>query len=84
LTRDQEEAYAAYYFRGFLLLHEMSEWIGRSKFRDMIGEFAQFCINHRSITTDTFLEFAEQSLGKKVRELVDRWLDYDGIGIPTS
>ena len=82
LTRDQEAAYAAYYFRGFLLLHEVSEKIGRSEFRKMIGEFAQICVKSRTITTEFFLEFMEQKLGTKARKIACDWLDYDGIGTP--
>ena len=84
LTRDQGEAYAAYYYRGFLLLHEVSEKVGRSEFRKMVGEFAQVCVKHRTITTDLFLDFAEEKLGKIAREIANQWLDYSGIGIPSN
>lgn len=84
LSRDREESYAAYYFRGFLLLNELSEKVGEEKFRTMIGEFAQYCIKNRSITSDIFLEFMEKRLGKETREIANRWLDYEGIGVPTG
>ncbi|TFG26706.1 hypothetical protein EU528_13945 [Candidatus Thorarchaeota archaeon] len=84
LTRDQEEAYAAYYFRGFLLLHEISEKIGRTEFRNMVGEFAQICVKNRIVTTDIFLEFMEQKLGTKAREIANDWLSFDGIGTPAE
>ena len=83
LTRDQEAAYAAYYFRGFLLLHDVSEKVGRSEFHMMVREFAQICVKNRTVTTDLFLEFMEQKLGTKTRKIASDWLDYDGIGIPS-
>ncbi|TFH03090.1 MAG: hypothetical protein E4H14_17165 [Candidatus Thorarchaeota archaeon] len=84
LTRDQEEAYAAYYFRGFLLLHEISEKIGRIEFRKMIGEFAQICAKNRDITTDMFLEFIEENSKTKIIDTAKNWLDFEGVGIPLS
>jgi hypothetical protein len=84
LTREQREAYAAYYYRGFLLLHEISEKTGRSEFRKMVGEFAQVCAKHKAITTEMFLEFSEQALGKKSRKIANQWLDYSGAGIPSN
>ena len=83
LTRDQGEAYAAYYFRGFLLLHEVSEKTNRSKFRDMVREFAQVCNKNRTVTTDMLLEFMEDKLGKDARKIADNWLDFGGIGVPS-
>jgi len=84
LTRDQGESYGAYYFRGFLLLHEISEKIGRVEFRKMVGEFAQLCVNQRTVTTDLFLEFLEQKLGKKATAIAKQWLYFEGIGIPSK
>ena len=84
MTRDHEESYAAYYFRGFLLLHEISQKIGRVEFRKMVGEFAQVCVNQRAVTTDLFLEFLEQKLGKKATAIAKQWLDFEGIGIPSK
>jgi len=83
LTRDQEEAYAAYYFRGFLLLHKLSEEAGRTKVHEAIGEFAQICVKQKAVTTDMFLDFLEQKLGKQATILVNKWLDYEGSGVPT-
>ena len=82
LTRDQDEAYGAYYFRGFLLLNEISEKVGREDFHKMIGEFAQICVKQKSVTTDMFLEFMEDQLGKQSVEIANQWLDYEGIGTP--
>ncbi|MFW9843907.1 MAG: M1 family aminopeptidase [Candidatus Thorarchaeota archaeon] len=82
LTRDQGDAYAAYYFRGFLLLHELSENTGRMKFRDLVGEFAQVCTKNRSVTTDMLLDFIEDKLGKGTRKIADNWLNFEGVGIP--
>ncbi len=82
LTRDSNTAYAAYYFRGFLLLNEIAKHFGRDKVNSLIGEFAQFCIEQKSVSTDNFQELLERRLGKQSRELVDRWLDYEGKGIP--
>ena len=84
LLRDREESYAAYYFRGFLLLNEISEDIGRDSFREMIGEFAQFCVKNKSVTSDIFLEFMEKRLGRDTRTLANRWLDYEGVGVPSN
>jgi len=83
LTRDQEDAYAAYYYRGFLLLHEVSEKTSRSMFREMVSEFAQICNKNRAVTTDMLLGFMEDKLGKEARRIADNWLDFEGIGIPS-
>jgi hypothetical protein len=83
LTRDQEEAYAAYYFRGFLLLNKLAEEIGRSEFDRVVGEFAQICVNQKVITTDMFLDFLNQKFGEKTTTLTNQWLDYEGVGVPT-
>jgi len=82
LTPNQEEAYTAYHSRGFLLLNEISESAGRKEFREMIGEFAQICNHQRSVTTDMFLEFMEQKLGKKATAIANQWLDFEGVGTP--
>lgn len=82
LTRDQEESYAAYYFRGFLLLNELAEFFGRREFQKIVGEFAQFCIRNKNITSEMFLEFMENKIGEKARVIANRWLNYDGVGIP--
>ena len=84
LTRDQAKAYAAYYFRGFLLLHEISEKTSRNKFRDMVGEFAQVCTKNRIVTTEMLLAFMEEKLGKEARKIADNWLSFDGIGCPSQ
>ncbi|MGY5859619.1 MAG: M1 family aminopeptidase [Candidatus Thorarchaeota archaeon] len=83
LTRDEDEAYAAYYFRGFLLLHEISDKVGHDEFRKRVGEFAQICVKQRVVTTDMFLEFMEKKIGKKTSKIANQWLDYEGVGIPT-
>jgi aminopeptidase N len=83
LTRDQEEAYAAFYFRGFLLLNEISERFGKEEFHKMVREFAQGCVRQKSVTTDMLLEFMERALGKEATTIANQWLDYEGIGIPS-
>ncbi|MHA1135197.1 MAG: M1 family aminopeptidase [Candidatus Thorarchaeota archaeon] len=80
LKRDQEEAHVAYYFRGFLMLHELSEKVGSDEFHKMVGEFAQLCVKQKVVTTDMFLEFMESKFGKKATAIANQWLDYDGIG----
>jgi len=82
LKREQEVSFAAYYYRGFLLLYEISKKVGREAFHKMIGEFAQFCVKEKVVTTSMFLGFLEQKLGKSATAIVNQWLDYDGIGIP--
>lgn len=84
LTRDQEESYAAFYFRGFLLLNKLSEHFGKSKFEKTIGEFAQFCVYNKNITSDLFLDYMEREFGDESRVIANRWLDYDGVGIPSE
>lgn len=84
LLRDKEEAYAAYYFRGFLLLNELSNSVGRASFRKMVGEFAQICVRNKSVTSDSFLDFMEERLGEDTRKIADNWLEYDGVGIPSK
>jgi hypothetical protein len=81
LVREKEEAYAAFYFRGFLLLNEVAESVGVSKFREAIGEFARFCTQAESITSDMFLKMIQTRLGKKPRERIERWLEYSGKGV---
>ena len=83
LKREQEVAYAAYYYRGFLLLNEVSENVGRDEFRRIIGEFAQVCVREKAVTTNMFLDFLEQKIGKNATAIVNEWLDYNGVGIPT-
>jgi hypothetical protein len=83
LNRDQDEAYAAYYYRGFLLLNEIAERMNRNEFHKMVGEFAQICVKQKVVTTDMFLEFMERKLGNEAISIANQWLDYDGIGVPT-
>lgn len=82
LKREQEEAYAAYYYRGFLLMNEISEKVGREEFRKVIGDFAQVSVKEKVVTTDMFLEFLKQKIGTKATTIVNQWLDYEGIGTP--
>lgn len=84
LIREKEEAYVAYYYRGFLLLNEISEKTDRKEFHKMIGEFAQLCVKERLVTTNLFLEFMESKLGKKAIMIANQWLDYEGSGIPLN
>ncbi|MFW9768770.1 MAG: M1 family aminopeptidase [Candidatus Thorarchaeota archaeon] len=83
LVREQEESHAAFYFRGFLLLHEVSESVGITEFREGIGEFARTCIQSDSITSDTFLNLIQEKFGKKSRQLMESWLEYAGMGVPS-
>ena len=83
LVREKDESYAAYYFRGFLLLHEASESVGITEFREGIGEFARICTQSESITSDMFLKQIEEKFGKKSRQLIEKWLDYSGTGVPS-
>ena len=48
----------------------------------MIGEFAQVCVKNRDVTTDMFLDFMENRIGKDARQIAEAWLDFGGIGIP--
>ncbi len=82
LTRDQDESHVAYLFRGFLLLHEISEKIGRNLFRDIIGEFARLSVKSDTVTSEMFLDFIEEKSGKKIYETANLWLYFEGIGIP--
>jgi hypothetical protein len=81
LVRENEESYAAFYFRGFLLLNKVAESVGISKFRETISEFARFCNQAESITSDMFLEMIQERLGKKARERMEKWLEYSGKGV---
>jgi hypothetical protein len=82
LIRDKDESYAAFYFRGFLLLNEVAESVGASKFREVIGKFARICTQSESITSDVFLNLVQDKLGKKSRSRMERWLEYSGKGVP--
>jgi hypothetical protein len=84
LTRDQNESYAAYYFRGFLLLNDIAEKFGRKQFNKMIGEFAQICVKQRTVTTEMFLDIMEEKLGRKSRKIANLWLDFEGSGVPNT
>ena len=82
LTRDQDESYAAYYFRGFLLLNELSEIVGKKQFRDIIGEFARVSVKSDAVTSEMFLDFIEEKSSKKIHDVANLWLDFEGTGIP--
>jgi len=82
LVRDKDESYAAFYFRGFLLLNEVAESVGVADFRKVIGEFAKMCTQSESITSDMFLDLIQKKLGKKSRSMMEKWLEYSGKGIP--
>lgn len=82
LTRNQDESYAAYYFRGFLLLHEISKKVGRKLFRDIIGEFARLSVKSDTVTSEMFLDFLQEKSVKNIHETANLWLDFEGIGIP--
>jgi hypothetical protein len=81
LIRDKDESYAAFYFRGFLLLNEVAETVGISAFRKVIGEFARICTQNESITSGMFLDIIQERLGKKARSRMEQWLDYSGTGV---
>jgi len=82
LVREKDESYAAFYYRGFLLLNETSETVGASKFREAIGEFAMICTQSETITSDMFLDHIQKKLGKKPRTRMEEWLEYSGKGVP--
>jgi hypothetical protein len=82
LVREKEESYAAFYFRGFLLLNEVAESVGISEFREVIGDFARECTQRQTITSDMFLDLIQKKLGKKARTLIDNRLTYSGKGVP--
>jgi hypothetical protein len=83
LVREKDESYPAFYYRGFLLLNEVAKSVGISEFRELIGEFARTCTKKSSITSDMFLNLIQNKFGKKVRQLMERWLDYSGRGVPS-
>jgi hypothetical protein len=82
LVRDKDESYAAFYYRGFLLLNEVAESVGVSKFREVIGEFARICTKSESITSDMFLNLIQKKLGKKPCSRMEEWLEFSGQGVP--
>jgi hypothetical protein len=82
LVREKEEAYAAFYYRGFLLLNEIAEKVGSTEFRKVVGDFARVCTQSESISSDMFLDMIQDQLGKKIRSRMEIWLDYSGKGIP--
>ncbi|MBY8998705.1 MAG: hypothetical protein KGD60_13325 [Candidatus Thorarchaeota archaeon] len=82
LVRDKDESYAAFYFRGFLLLNEVADSGEIADFRKVIGEFARMCTQSESITSDMFLDLIQKKLGKKPRSMMENWLDHSGKGIP--
>ncbi len=82
LVREQDESYAAFYFRGFLLLNDVAESVGITKFRKTIGEFARICTQNESITSDSFLDLIQRKLGKDSRSRMEKWLDYSGKRVP--
>jgi hypothetical protein len=82
LVREKEESYAAFYFRGFLLLYEVAESVGVTEFRKVISEFARLCTQSESITSKMFLELIQERFGKDSRLEMERWLDYSGVGVP--
>jgi hypothetical protein len=82
LVRDKDESYAAFYYRGFLLLNEVAELVGIEQFRKVVGEFAKICTQSESITSYIFLDLVQKKLGKKSRSMMEKWLDYSGKGIP--
>jgi hypothetical protein len=81
LVREKEESYAAFYFRGFLLLNEVAESVGISEFREVVGDFARECTQKQTITSDMFLDLIQKKLGKKTRSLIDKRLTYSGNGV---
>jgi hypothetical protein len=82
LVRDKDESYAAFYYRGFLLLNEVAESVGVEKFRKVVGNFAKMCTQSESITSEMFLDLIQEKLGKKPRLRMEDWLDFSGKGSP--
>jgi len=82
LVREKDESYAAFYFRGFLLLNKIAESVGDAEFRRVIGDFARICTQRDDITSDLFLDVIQKKLGNKSRKLIEKWLEYSGKGVP--
>ncbi|MFW9789413.1 MAG: M1 family aminopeptidase [Candidatus Thorarchaeota archaeon] len=82
LVREKDESYAAFYYRGFLLLNEVANSVGVSEFRKLMRDFAAICNKSESITSDMFLELVQKKLGKDSRSIMEKWLDYSGKGTP--
>ena len=82
LVREKDESYAAFYYRGFLLLNKIAESVGISEFRDVIGDFAKICTQSESVTSEIFLNVIQERLGKKIRSRMESWLDFSGKGVP--
>ncbi|MBY8997840.1 MAG: hypothetical protein KGD60_08905 [Candidatus Thorarchaeota archaeon] len=82
LVREKNESYAAFYYRGFLLLNEVAESVGVAEFKQVVGDFARMCTQSESITSDMFLNLIQEKLGKKSRSSMEKWLDYSGKGVP--
>ena len=81
LVREKEESYAAFYFRGFLLLNEVAESVGTSEFRKVIGDFARECTQKQTITSEMLLDLIQKKVGKRPRTLMEKWLTYSGKGV---
>ena len=81
LVREKDESYAAFYYRGFLLLNEVAESVGVAEFRKVVGDFARMCTQSESITSDMFLYLIQEKLGRKSRSRMEKWLNYSGKGV---
>ncbi len=75
VVRSHPDAYALFYNRGMLLFHEIRQKMGLSWFKDWVAGFAQRCLSSDKITTKDLFH-------KDLQSLVDRWLDYEGQGVP--
>ena len=83
--RIMKDAYVLFYYRGFLLFYEILKKMGKEQFKNMIGSFARFIHNKRTVTTEDFLNFLSPystKISYDLGGLVNKWLDYKGIGIP--
>ena len=82
LVREKDESYAAFYYRGFLLLNEVAESVGVADFRNIVADFAKICTKSESITSDMFLELIRVKFDRKSQTMIEKWLDYSGKGHP--
>ncbi|NHK32758.1 MAG: hypothetical protein FK730_15520 [Asgard group archaeon] len=83
--RIMKDAYVLFYYRGFLLFYEILKKMGKEQFKKMIGSFARSIQNKRTATTEDFLNFLSPystEISYDLEGLVNKWLDYKGIGIP--
>jgi hypothetical protein len=83
--RIMKDAYVLFYYRGFLLFYEILKKMGKEQFKNMIGNFARNIHNKKTVTTKDFLDFLtpySKKISYNLKALVNKWLDYKGIGTP--